>query len=673
MSKKSAIQTKIHTYKFDNVEFQLTDYHVGFNLNEDELYEDLDFWLSLTRGRAEIRVGEQLVHTLVGLRKYGDANENFGYGFNENWDHCFTTVKENGECYHFSAFIYNSELYSVIGSKNVHIIIKMQDDIHQQLQAISETQTKRVSFAVDMANFFFSNFSENLELFNFVAQNKLCFVGESINPQNEHIVAYTERNIKFFAITQSTDQQEYLYTRYSPSEAFKIFEKFGLPTVDWVKCSTPAELEFEKNKVQLEENCEGIVIYYCDANGNVTYIHKYKNDQYALLRTVRQLWRSGTSLLNFRKRLDNYHFKIEAKEKAEWIQFYSWLVNTVDKSKRFSYDLYTEWKTLTSAYNYNREQIVVILVGIPGSGKTTIGSQLQANLVVNGINAVYTDQDLFHGDNKAYGENLQSLCSNENYKVVIQGRSNINAHQREFARSFVTGQRIIYVVTRVDEAGVEECISRVKSREFHQFLKADKAEAVCKSFLSSFEMIGEKELDENSSVIELDLLSSIESKVNTVLGKIRELGGFQSAIEFGIYPKWVMCNYISIKLEYGEMLQKLDFETFNGLTADFDKVIRDVHVTLWHRNSGDFMKGIQASNWVGKKVVVRCEKICWNDEIAALFLTIEDLEVKSSNKWPHVTLKRKKGVPPVNSNFILEGEHKTMAVDFILSGTVVRN
>jgi len=665
------VKSKTVVFKFKDVEFTLTDYQTNHNLDEDEEYLDLNFWLSLPRGLAEVKVGEQLIHTLVGLRKYGDANDNFGYGFNKDWNHCFTTIKENGECYHFSAFFYNEQLYYLLGSKNVHIIIDPNGDVSAQLDCINEEQQKRASFATKMAEYFINQYAEKSEMMKFIADNGLCFIGESIDPENEHIVAYTERTIKFFAITKFSQDRKYLYSRYSPEVAFEIFKRFNLPTVDWVKCSSESELDFQKNLIQLQQNMEGLVIYYCDAEGNVEYIHKYKNEQYALLRTCRQLWRSNVSLLSFKKRLDNYHFAISDEDKKNWLKFYSWLVNKVDKNQKFSYDLYTQWSQ--SNYDFYSEQIVVIFVGIPGSGKTTIGSQVQANLVKNGIASVYTDQDLFHCDNKAYGQELQNLCSNDKIKVVIQGRCNINKFQREFSRSYVTGQKVLYVVINSDNQSVEVCIDRVKTRPFHPCLKADKADKVCKSFQSIFEPIEDSELDENSHVLTLDLQSSIESKVEKVLKQIQSMMSVKTAIDFWIYPNWTMCNFIAIKLDYRDIMKVVDIKMLDERTLNLDRAVQGAHVTLWHRCSMDFDFGIQASNWIGKTVEIKCQKICWNNDVAALFVSINDADVKSANKWPHITLKRRKGIPPVYSNYILEDDHETIEINSTITGIVTRN
>ena len=135
---------------FENKQsFYVIDYCPSPKVIDDVTYQDIEVWKNLPRGKAEVfdSITNEVIFTLTGLKKFGDSNETFGTNNSkeENWDTCIATIKENGEAFHVGCFKYNEYEYLVIGSKLVHILVCLSEDIDNQLEIITKQQKTRTT------------------------------------------------------------------------------------------------------------------------------------------------------------------------------------------------------------------------------------------------------------------------------------------------------------------------------------------------------------------------------------------------------------------------------------------------------------------------------------------------------------------------------------------------
>ena len=125
------------TVRLGDVEFKTIDYSFKNIFNEDKLYADPKYRMLLPRGccitfacdkqrddKLSDKLTDKPVHALTGHPKFGyDGDYTVGVPMDTIVRRVYTQ-KENGQCGHVSAFRYEDEPYLVIGSKNVHLVVR---------------------------------------------------------------------------------------------------------------------------------------------------------------------------------------------------------------------------------------------------------------------------------------------------------------------------------------------------------------------------------------------------------------------------------------------------------------------------------------------------------------------------------------------------------------------
>jgi hypothetical protein len=674
-SKSSPIISKEHKYVLNDTEFTLVDYCFSHAIIDDKVYaNNVEIWKQIPRGKCEVYAEGELIHTLQGLRKFGDNTDtNFGYPESHDlvkaWPKgmkCITTVKENGECFHLSAFMYKQKLYVLLGSKLVHIILDYtcfsQANIETQLEAISQQQPQRTSYAVKMARCLFAKILPNIEphFIVWLSLGKFTLVGEYINPEHEHVIAQSEETIRFYAITQTQFDESSPYTCVPFLEAQKLLSSFGLTTVEYQVATNLQELKDIQTTTMNKTDIEGTVEYYVHDHRTVM-MYKYKSKHYSVLRTIREIFNHGCrgpSKLLFRLR--DYHIPLTEEEIQTYCEFYKWLVasykpaDTIFSSVLYEqfFPLYKEGKHLMTDKT-SKHAVYVVMVGVPGSGKSTLGSQLMMNGVQNGIHSVYADQDMYNRDVKQFfgacDTYLQIMVREQEPSILINGRCNTTHQMRRDSLSFVDLQQtsVVFVVLN-NQPDADFYTQRIEHREYHTSLFANQAKQVVTKFQQTYEPINEEDckLDGYHVVFvdpKADPLHQIEQVWNVIMRCFEPEHKLTMYKPLQFYHNWICCRYVGIQVELQAVHAavkslKLFNECAVAQSLRIPATKHHPHVTLVHSSEFTLMAhaALLWSCMVGECVKVFAEGMYWNERICALKVRVKG----ASKPFLHITYKK---------------------------------
>ncbi len=627
MTKKSS--SKIITNEHRYLHFVVQDTFPSHSVIDDVAYADFELWKTLPRGCAVVKTFDGTkVHTLHGTPKFGDSSDNFG-PCNLDWDVAYACVKENGECFHVSFFEHDSKVYCILGSKNVHLLVSVETNPEDQLEKIAQEQPERTRYAIKMARKFFKSYYTP-ELARAVVESGVTLCGEYINPEHKHIVEYSSEKIVFFAITHP-DKPNGWYTVCTPEQAAETFTLYSLPFCEYTKCINQEQLQTVQTQFFNKENSEGLVIYYCSGD-TVINMHKYKNKQYTVLRTIREMYNSGSSVGKLQDRLQAYHIKLTQNEIQVYLDFFKWCKhqrNTEGYSVRWWYTFQEQGAVPPD----NSNKAFIMLVGVPGSGKTTIGCTLMMTMLSEKIKARYVDQDMFNQNPKTLFENVNKLICDPNVDVIIHGKSNTTKKMREQTLASISDEQLYIVVFEPNL----ECIQRIRSRDYHPNLKNNHPglDQIVKNFIHSYEPPVEEEFLEYSNFREIIHVTYGDPVVKVVQDLYHEI---VSEVTPTIIPfNWSL--YIGIKIDERDLhkvVQELK-------VYDSDKFLvrantGSCHVTLIHNN--DYTQNWEASaklySMIGQKTQVHVTGLCWDKEISAFRVKL-DTNIPCLNTQPHIS------------------------------------
>ena len=472
----------------------------------------------------------------------------------------------------------------------------------------------------------------------------------------------------------------------------QIITSLGLDYVELINpVSNKEQLEIVKEKYYNLENCEGLVLYYCKS-GKVVYIEKFKNKQYTILRTIREYSNGNKSKYQLLQRFKNYHIPLSSEEQKHFLSFYYYL-NNVKKNESFKehfsislYNDFLKYQIDNPCLSLDEKNVInkvyIVLIGIPGSGKTTIGSQLVINALQNGIKAVYIDQDMMFGNAKQFEEKCKTYL-NSDYQLIINGKCNTTNYSRENSLKYINDDTELFVVKihedNLSENDIQECVQRISNRNYHTSLFANKAKEVVSKFYSSFE----NKIDDVYKQLQFKLNESIELKVSSIFEKVYTALSIQNndtQLLVQLQPSFIMCNYLGIKMDIKIMQNLLKnqcmSEFFNN-TPWFIKATTLYHVTLLHSTNfynypNELVYYSELAN-NNTKLVVKIEALCWNTEIAAFKVTIPELKTLIKDHTYHITVyKKDMKVRNVESNNMLKSEHKSIPIELEIEGIVTR-
>ena len=557
------IQSKRVTYTLNSTTFVVTDYSINKRYNEDELYQKQEVWKNYPRGKATVEVDGEVVYTLSGLRKYGTPDEAFGFQ-DFNAVKVYATVKENGECFHIGMFSFGGVVYALVGSKNVHLLIDTSQPIQPQVDLQLEQQPPRVSYACEMAQTYFELY-HTVKISDYLVSTGYTLVGESINPSHAHVVVYEDKCMRFFALTCLNE----LYVAIPYGICIKTLESLKLPTTSTIECRLD-ELDQVKQSFYTRENCEGLVLYYTDTEDKVVMLYKFKAKQYTVLRTIREMYNSRCNVSKLLDRLQKYHLPLTDEEINQYRQFYERLQRT-QPTEPFSTKL---WDSFINDCNHKTEELstpkLIVLSGLPGTGKTTVGGTVAYMLNLENIHAEYVDQDMFNGNKKMFLQHLFTLLySRSRRDYIFVGRCNATVEARKECLDLSpSNNMLIHFDTSEEE--VKELVDRVNSRHFHSTLKpSTRVLNVIRMFQGKWEDV---QPDESNSIISLNHNLSIVEKVQMVFKALK----LPEPVDVPVF-QW--CKFIGLKVELQDLKDLIDSDTH---VKDYKVKCFDPHVTLLH-------------------------------------------------------------------------------------------
>lgn len=506
----------------NNISITIYDHTFKNQKLEDELYKNSKNRQILPRGCSVILIDNEVIHVIYGHPKFGNLND---YDEGKEFLTRVYTRKENGQCGHISAFIHNNIKYLVVGSKNVHIIVRcnfIQDDIEIYKNEV------RYTVAINIINLLISKYSNSIDrLVNFVIEHSVTFCCEAIFKHDQHIVDYDEEEyLKFFAITKLRETVDSPITWCNPLIARDHFNNIGLDTVFEIISSSDKEewLKIEE-KITLDDNSEGGVISCLDSNGNVVYVYKFKNNTYVFMRAVREQMRKLVNDESILKRIKNLHFEHPNKESLTLLALqFNAFFRLLSEDKRSTF--FNQWNKWFNEFNklsleeknslletYKKVQLengsltVIIFVGIQGSGKSTM-----ARLLLNLISMHYTnlgkdeithlEQDMYNGNSKLYYSAIDKAISNSKLRFLILAKMNHTKKIRDSTCNILSkyngNLQKFYII--FDPKNIEFYERRIIERGLSHkvFFHTEKTREIIEKTLIEFEPLTEEE--ENSSL-----------------------------------------------------------------------------------------------------------------------------------------------------------------------------
>lgn len=331
-----------------------------------------------------------------------------------------------------------------------------------------------------------------------------------------------------------------------PLTAFALLSSWGLtcPEAHVVGVNmgrAQAERMFEER-----ENSEGAVVYVLgggEGGRRTLGIYKHKNHQYILLRAVREQMRNRATPAAFRDRMRRLPMAVGEEDLARMQRFYDWARETQSERWQQMLDAFlTAYHAFLAADDGHSavtgqaeakaddalgrpHKLLVILVGLPGAGKTTLGRALVESLTASGSRAAYIDQDQFGpGGCKAYTTALRGLMDpSSDVDVVVAGKCHVTRQQRRLTMDAAAGGGALFdavVVTLLRGLTAEQHVARIVQRgKQHATLTYDDSDAdasaqavrsVVEGFERSVEVVGEEEREGLRAVIELDVADETE-------------------------------------------------------------------------------------------------------------------------------------------------------------------
>ncbi len=721
--------------------------------NDDPVYEkNPRVWEEVPRGQANIYIKSSpdalpsdstIVCMLRGVRKFGYSHAS--YGRRSEVVSVIGIDKENGECAHVTAFEYAGTKFWVVGSKHVNVVFR-DEFAKEDLKKFEEFQRHRV--ALKIAKLFLVTLekmtSEQKKTFFdglvFNEFNNRTANAEAIFADSQHIVDYNGSNeLRWFALSKDGSSSDGLCENPYLTSAF--FESCGLYSVTHSENLEYKSPEYDAflDSVARRLSSEGVVMYGMDAAGKVVCMWKEKSYPYVMERIVREAIKKGmvgdelfryvqTRLTQQESRLRQYFVSWEETRLPFLIEFAAWLqtnktINFKDHESLWS--LSSKWLTLQRefmqlsqeqrtaiAIQYKDKKLsgvpaiqAIVLVGPPGSGKSTLSRTLVSLLKRCGKVPIWLNQDEAGGNRKSYMDTIKrvitpTIAHSKNTPThIILDKSNTElANRKDYTSLEISpALTVVFQNPEGDEALCEMCVERIMSRgEAHRSLRSsnpdfgknptEAKEAITKIIQSFIERSDiQDHLDESCILVDATLHpAEILRTVWTALAMSdpnASLPKFEDLMHF-------VDESVANSIEYERLLSENNFATQKQLyaciklsspkekllalvppAATIGKIVQnEFHITVKYFGGiidPDFF--VKFTSLVGTKIALHATEVVFDDKGVAIAI---EPTFECSNAFPHFTIANAKGTPPVYSNELLGKTKgvKRIPVNVILEG-----
>lgn len=548
LSNGKKIEFVTRKIKIDSVEFTTIDVKLS-PWQEEALYKDDEIRILVPRGLCFIFANNVWIYTLYGHPKFGDITKNDSGGCHGEYlpkgvsmdtiDKTTTKVfrrKENGECAHWGAFIFNDVIYEVYGSKNVHMVVR-SEFWESDLNLYSDP---RYSFATKMAQLI--NTYDKSRALPYLIRSGLTLCGEGCFTDSQHFVKYDVSTMFFFAVTGKRYLIDTSIVKVNPIEIDNFVKSLNLIPVLETIVSDGTKLNCREIELYFERipNSEGAVVSCVNSSGSVIYMYKHKNHDYVYQRAFREQMKKQASTLQILERFSrmhivHYNHDVILERLFKFNAWYRQENFTADERKTF----FENWVTMTERFDrlgtdkqneflrvHNESERsskpleVIFMMGIPGSGKSFVARSLEQILKLNGKSVVHLEQDMFKGSNPLYQKAIVKAFENPQLDYLILAKGNHSKAVRDATyKTLDTCVRCIHKTFVVLSTGgenmhdtMEICIKRILSRGLaHETLfgKSEKElrKILSNVFVNGWESLTESECTNNviNNVIRLEI------------------------------------------------------------------------------------------------------------------------------------------------------------------------
>ena len=472
------------TFEIDGLSCQTIDCKLP-RFKEDALYNDPTIRMLIPRGCCYIFINNKFVHAVYGHSKFGNYGDYLPKGSLD--DDCIKVFKrkENGECCHLSFFEHNKIIYSVIGSKNVHIVVRLSE--YEEYIRLYVDQ--RYLFATKIAQELFSKPFSDI-LIKYVLETKYTLCGELCSLDSQHLVQYSTSNIYWFAMTTRRTKITDPIVPIHPIAVDDLIKSFGLLCVtESIISGDKKEFEHIENHFETQENSEGAVVSCISRQtSEVLYVYKHKNFDYVFERSLREQMKKKSSELQILNRFNNLHIKHpNITNLTQWaLKFNAYYRLLTDEEQHNFFSLWVTHKNtfnslsvdqqnrLLELFRIQNEKVekvdVYMFVALPGSGKSFLSNALKELIMLNTSKKVIRlEQDMF-SNKKAYHNAIKKALTND-IDILILSKSNHSVDVRnatyEVLQSSEKTVNITYIKLLCEnnlEKTSELCIARIICR-----------------------------------------------------------------------------------------------------------------------------------------------------------------------------------------------------------------
>lgn len=523
----------INQIKFVTIDVKLNRF------KEDLLYEDEVIRTLIPRGLCFIFADDFHVFTIYGHPKFGNKGDYNNRNLNiDNFKKIFRS-KENGECAHWGAFIYEEQIFEVYGSKNVHMIVR-SSNVEDDLKLYTDM---RYDFALKMGSLI-NKYNKTLAL-EYLTSTGHTLCGEGCFNDSQHLIHYETTKMYFFAVTNKRNYPTDPITIISPILIDDLIIQLGLDKVlETYICNNIMESSQIEKYFETNENSEGSVVNCVDESGNLIYVYKHKNFDYVFKRALREQMKKFATTQKILRRFDNLHivhsnyntmvnwalnfnayYRQGLKDDEKKLFFKNWVTQT-QLFEALNGNVKLELLNKHNEYEKTQPTLEVIMfVGMPGSGKSFMARTLKKILERNNKKVIHLEQDMFYhmGKNasKHYEKSIENAIKNNDLEYLILSKSNHNDIVRK--KTYQTLSKCVknvnrtYIIMTTDNDNIIEtgnlCVERVLQRGNAHTSLYEKTENEIRKIIFGTFVNQWKKLDDNESVYDIINLEINKSKI----------------------------------------------------------------------------------------------------------------------------------------------------------------